>query len=244
MISKPNPTIAIRLKSTLLWTIMSFYTIFIFIVSLFIIKCDPRFRHRMIITWTWLFNWCARNICGVKYEVLGMDNILSSPSIIASNHQSMWETLCFCQIFPQHVWVLKKELLSIPFFGWALRVASPIGINRDTGAGAMAEVLKQGVDRFKRGFWILTFPEGTRLMPGERKKYKLGTARLALLLNANILPVAHNAGICYPRTGLCLYPGVITVSILPSISVEDHDINELTSKIETIINTELSHLNS
>lgn len=244
MIAKRKPTLEVRVRSTILWTIMSFYTVFIFIVSLAITKFNPRIRHRVIITWTWLFNWCARNICGVKYEVIGKENILDQPAIIASNHQSMWETLCFCQIFPQHVWVLKNELLNIPFFGWALRTAAPIGINRDSGSGAMTAVLNQGLDRFKHGFWILTFPEGTRLLPGERKKYKLGTARLAVLLDAPILPVVHNAGTCYPKTGLCLYPGVITVSILKTMVRKNDDITEITNELESVINKELVRIGS
>ena len=240
----PTPTLSVRMRSTVLWMIMGFYSIIIFFVGLVTLPFSARIRHRVIITWTWLFNFCARNICGVQYEVIGSENILQTPAIIASNHQSMWETLCFSQIFPQHVWVLKSELLKLPFFGWALRIAAPIAIDRSDGNDAMQKVLQQGNERFSQGFWIISFPEGTRLNPGERKKYKTGTARLALLLNAPVLPVAHNAGFCYPRTGLCLYPGLVTVKICPAIYPGSDDVQELTQRLETCINTELDKMNS
>jgi len=237
-----KPTFMIRVRSTILWTIMGFYSIFIFFVALCVSFCSPVTRNRVICSWTWIFNFCARNICGVKYQVIGTENIPNTPSIIASNHQSIWETLCFSQIFPQHVWVLKEELLKIPFFGWALRFAAPIGIDRSSSLSAMDKVLKQGVERFSHGFWILTFPEGTRLKPKERKKYKLGTAKLALLLDSHVLPVAHNAGYYYPKTGLCLYPGVVTVKIGKTIGPEGQTAEEWTRKIETTTNQMLDDI--
>lgn len=237
-----QPTFMVRIRSSVLWTIMGAYTIIIFIVALFVAFCRARTRNRIICSWTWLFNFCARNICQVKYQVIGLENIMDAPAIIASNHQSMWETLCFSQIFPQHVWVLKEELMKIPFFGWALSFAAPISIDRSSSMIAMNRMLEQGVERFNDGFWILTFPEGTRLMPKKRKKYKTGTARLALLLKSKILPVAHNAGYCYPKTGLCLYPGTVTVKIGKAISSDDATADNLTSQIENTINNMLDEI--
>ncbi|MDQ5920269.1 MAG: 1-acyl-sn-glycerol-3-phosphate acyltransferase [Pseudomonadota bacterium] len=235
-------TFKVRFCSTLLWMIMGVYSIIIFFVGLIVLPFPSRTRHKVIISWTWLFNFCARNICGVKYEVVGKEYILSSSAIIASNHQSMWEALCFSQIFPQHVWILKKSLLKIPFFGWALKISAPIGIDRSVGSAAIKEVLTQGLDRFEQGFWILTFPEGTRSLPKQRKRYKNGAARLAILLNAPILPVAHNAGYCYPNTGLCLYPGVITIKICPPIYPVDNNVISLTQHLENCINTQLDKM--
>lgn len=240
--SVQKPTLIVRARSALFWIVMGVYTILIFFIALSVAFCGPVTRNRVICSWTWLFNFCARNICGVKYRIIGAENIPNTPSIIASSHQSMWETLCFTQIFPQHVWVLKEELLKIPFFGWALSFAAPISINRSATASAMDRVLKQGVERFKHGFWILTFPEGTRLMPKERKKYKSGTARLAILLNSQVLPVAHNAGYYYPKTGLCLYPGIITVKVGKPISPENKTAEELTSQLEATTNNMLDEI--
>lgn len=237
-------TLGVRIRSTILWTIMGVYSILIFFIGVCVLPFPARTRHKVITTWTWLFNFCARNICNLHYEVIGKEYIMDSPAIIASNHQSMWETLCFTQIFPQHVWVLKKSLLKIPFFGWALKISAPIGIDRSTGANAMNEVLTEGLDRFKQGFWIMTFPEGTRLLPKQRKKYKTGTARLSILLNAPILPVAHNAGKFYPKTGLCLSPGTITVKICPPIYRKSDDVVVLTEQLEKCINSALDDMDS
>jgi 1-acyl-sn-glycerol-3-phosphate acyltransferase len=237
-----KPTLSVRMRSLILWAIMVVYSIVIFIVAVFVCPFPARIRHKIIISWTWLFNFCARNICQVKYQVIGKEHIMQTPAIIASNHQSMWETLCFSQIFPQHVWVLKKSLLKIPFFGWALKISAPIGIDRSTGGNAMKEVLKVGLDRFKQGFWIMTFPEGTRLAPKARKKYKTGAARLAILLDTPILPVAHNAGYFYPHNGLWLYPGTVTVKICPPIYRSSDDALLLTEQIEKCINTELNKM--
>ncbi len=236
------PTLSVRIRSTILWTIMGLYSIIIFFIALIILPLSAKARHKVITTWTWLFNFLAQHVCKVKYEVIGKEHILDTPAIIASNHQSMWETLCFTQIFPQHVWVLKSELLKLPFFGWALRIAAPIAIDRSTGNDAMQRILKQGLERFKQGFWIMTFPEGTRLLPRQRKKYKTGTARLALILDKPIVPVAHNAGYCYPKTGLCLYPGLVTVRICPPIYHNNQDANDLTEQIEKCINKELDYM--
>ncbi|MBP9743101.1 MAG: 1-acyl-sn-glycerol-3-phosphate acyltransferase [Burkholderiales bacterium] len=238
-------TFRVRFCSTLLWLIMGIYSIIIFFIAVIVLPFPARVRHKIIISWTWLFNFCAKNICGVKYQVFGKEYIMNFPAIIASNHQSMWETLCFSQIFPQHVWVLKNSLLKIPFFGWALKISAPIGIDRNIGGEAIKEVLTQGLDRFKQGFWIMTFPEGTRLLPTQRKQYKTGTARLALLLNAPVLPVAHNAGSCYPNAGLCLYPGLITVKICPPIySSADGDVIHFTKQISNAINAELDKMDA
>jgi 1-acyl-sn-glycerol-3-phosphate acyltransferase len=237
-----TPTLEIRIRSLILWAIMCVYSIIIFIIGVFVYPLPAIKRHKVIITWTWLFNFCARNICNVQYNVIGKENIMKTPAIIASNHQSMWETLCFSQIFPQHVWILKKSLLKIPFFGWALKISAPIGIDRSTGNNAIKEVLKEGLDRFKQGFWIMAFPEGTRIAPKTRKKYKSGIARLAILLDTPILPVAHNAGYCYPKSGLWLYPGTITVKICPPILRSSDDVTLLTAELESCINSELDKL--
>ena len=242
---KPTPNTEIFIRSTILWVIMCNYSIIIFFVGLIILPfSSAKQRHKIIISWTWLFSFCAQNICKVKYTVIGGEHLPVFPAIIASNHQSMWETLCFSQIFPQHVWVLKKSLLKIPFFGWALKMASPIGIDRDNGEEAMKKVIEQGLIRFRQGFWILTFPEGTRVLPTHRKKYKTGTARLAILLDVPVIPVAHNAGYYFPLGGFYLYPGTITVKICPPIYPIDGDMAKLNSNLENCINTELDRMHA
>ena len=237
-------TFSIRLKSTLLWTIMSVATIIAFISTTILMFNSLKIRHKVAIYWTKLFNLCAKKICGLSFEVIGKENIPDYPVIIASNHQSIWETLCFSSIFPPHVWILKDTLLKIPVFGWALKSCGPIPINRKNKTTSIKTVLEFGKIRMEERLSILSFPEGTRLNPKERKKYKYGTAQLAVLLNKSIIPVAHNAGLFFPKNNLCLFPGKITVKICPVILAEKNsNINELTLKLESIINKELDNLN-
>ena len=239
-----TPNLSVRIRSIILWTIMYPYSIIVFLIAVIVSPLPAKPRHKFITSWNWLFNFCARNICNVNYNGIGRENIIDGPAIIASNHQSVWETICFTQILPQHVWILKKSLLKIPFFGWALKISDPIGIDRSNGNNAMKEVLEQGLDRFKKGFWIMAFPEGTRLNPGERKKYKSGTARLAILLDTPILPVAHDAGRFFPHSGLWLYPGTVTVKICPAIYRTSDDPAILTKQVEDCINAELDKMGS
>ena len=239
-----TPNLSIRIRSIIFWGIMYVYSIIVFLIAVFVLPLPAKPRHKFIISWNWVFDFCARNICKLQYNVIGMENMIDGPAIISSNHQSVWETISFSMIFPQHVWILKKSLLKIPFFGWALKISDPIGIDRSKGNNAMKEVLSQGLDRFKKGFWIMTFPEGTRLNPGERKKYKSGTARLAILLDCPILPVAHNAGCFFPHNGLWLYPGTVTVKICPAIYRSSDDPILLTKQLEDCINIELDKMGS
>ena len=239
-----NKTLSIRIRSTLLWTIMSVATILAFIMTTVLMFNSLKTRHRVAYYWTRLFNLCANKLCGLSFEVIGRENIPKDTIIIASNHQSIWETLCFSSIFPVHVWVLKSSLLNIPVFGWALRSCGPIPFNRSYKSTAMKSILRLGKLRLENGFSILTFPEGTRLNPKERKRYKFGTVQLAYLLQKSILPVAHNAGVFFPKNTLCLFPGKITVKILPVILVnENSDVNDIKAQLEYTINHELDKLN-
>jgi 1-acyl-sn-glycerol-3-phosphate acyltransferase len=168
---------------------------------------------------------CAKTIlfwlkisCNITFKVNGLENIPKKPFMILSKHQSAWETLAFQKIFPPQVWVLKRELLWIPFFGWGLAMTSPIAINRKAGKKALEQMLWQGIDRIKKGFCIVIFPEGTRIKPKEIGKYHIGGAWLANKAKINIIPVAHNAGYFWPKNSFLKKPGEITVSIGLSIN--------------------------
>ena len=118
--------------------------------------------------------------CGIRYRVIGSEHIPREPCIILSKHQSAWETLVYQVIFPPQVWVLKRELLWVPFFGWGLAMLSPIAIDRRAGTRALKQMFDQGRERLRQGFSIVMFPEGTRTMPGKRGKYHPGGAWLAV----------------------------------------------------------------
>ena len=180
-----------------------------------------------------------RNLCGIRYQIIGAENIPKTPSIVLSKHQSAWETLAFQKIFPPQVWVLKKELLRIPFFGWGLAMTSPIAIDRSAKKKALEQIVEQGKDRLKQGFWIVIFPEGTRIPPGQRGKYRIGGAWLATHTNTRVVPVAHNAGELWGRNSFIKYPGTITVSIGEPIDPTGMEPGELNAQVEAWIEFEM-----
>ena|SRR5437899_11523071 len=202
----------------------------------------PRFK--FIIGWCWLILFGARWICGIRHRVIGAEHIPppSAPHIVMSKHSSTWETLALNFLFPPLAFVAKKELLSIPFFGWAFTLASPITIDRKLGQDAMTQIANQGRERLKQGFWIVVYPEGTRIRAGMRAHYKTGGARLAAMLDVPIVPVAHNAGYLWPRGILGKRPGMVTVSIGSPIRPRGKDLPRLINEVETWIETEVARL--
>jgi 1-acyl-sn-glycerol-3-phosphate acyltransferase len=200
----------------------------------------PRFR--FIAFWCRLNLWAARAICGIRHRVEGVENMPATPHILMVKHSSTWETLFLTQIFPPLAYVAKKELLAIPFFGWAFRLASPITIDRRAGQDAMTQIAEQGRRRLADGFWIVIYPEGTRIRAGTRAKFKTGGARLAIAMDVPILPVAHNAGWLWPKGVFGKRPGTITLSIGPSVSPAGRDPAALTREIEGWIEGEVARL--
>src|SRR5450830_1453854 len=170
-------------------------------------------RNKIISLWARSMIWWLRITCNITYVVKGAENIPTTPCVILAKHQSAWETLAFQLIFPAQVYVMKRELLWIPFFGWGLAMTSPIAINRSDGKGAVKQLLKQGKERLAQGFFVVIFPEGTRIPYGERGKYKVGGALLAVSASAPVVPVAHNAGRLWGRNSFIKHPGLITMSI-------------------------------
>ena len=212
------------------------------LIALLTFPFNPFTRYRIISTWTRLVMWAATAICGIRYRVLGGDNIPAQACVVLSKHQSAWETLAFQVIFPPQVYVIKRELLWIPFFGWGLAMMSPVAIDRAAGMRALKQMLAEGKDRLQRGFWIIVFPEGTRIAPGLRGVYRTGGAAIALHAEAPLLPVAHNAGTCWPRHSFRKYPGTITVSIGPPIDSRGSNAADLTLAVENWIETEMQRL--
>jgi 1-acyl-sn-glycerol-3-phosphate acyltransferase len=198
--------------------------------------------YKMAASWCSVVLFGARWICGIRYRVLGRENIPATPSIVLSKHSSTWETLALTQFFPPLAYVAKKELLSIPFFGWGFRLASPITIDRRAGTDAMQQIAVQGRERFRQGFWIVLYPEGTRIRPGRRAKYKTGGARLAVELGVPVIPVAHNAGYLWPKGLFGKRSGTLTMSIGRPISSVGRDAQSLMAEVEDWIETEVVRL--
>ena len=230
------------LRSTLYFLLQIIITPPYALVVLATYPLSPLNRYRVISGWSHIMLFLARFICGVRYCVLGTENIPRKPTIVLSKHQSAWETLAFQQIFPPQVWVLKKELLHIPFFGWGLAMTSPIAINRSRGKAALKQIIRQGRDRLQKGLWIIIFPEGTRIDPGKKGRYGIGGAWLATNTGVSVVPVAHNAGVLWGKNSFIKFPGTITVSIGEPIDPAGMDANELNNKVEEWIELEVARI--
>jgi 1-acyl-sn-glycerol-3-phosphate acyltransferase len=199
-------------------------------------------RYRIISQWAKMMLPILRLVCGIRYEVLGIENLPKRPCIVMCKHQSAWETLALQKIFPPQVWVLKRELLLIPFFGWALALTSPIAIKRRDGKGAMRQLLEQGKQRLTQGFCVVVFPEGTRIPYGQRGKYKIGGAMLAASCGVPVIPVAHNAGRLWGRNAFSKHPGLITMSIGTPIETQGLKADEINQRVEAWIENEIQNL--
>jgi 1-acyl-sn-glycerol-3-phosphate acyltransferase len=174
--------------------------------------------------------------------VEGLENLPNTPSVILSKHQSAWETIVFQQIFPPLSFVLKKNLLYIPFFGWGLALFSPIAIDREAAREALKQIEAQGRERLRTGFWVLIFPEGTRVAPGEAGKFQVGGAWLAVKAGAPVVPVAHNAGRYWPKNGFLKYPGEIVVRIGKPIPSDGRKATQVLAEAEAWITTAMRDL--
>lgn len=194
-----------------LWLLLS--TPIFSVLALLSSPLPPLTRYRLIAQWSRLLVQAARLLCGIRYRVEGMDNLPTTPCVLLSRHESTWETVAYQIIFPPQAIVLKKELLRIPFFGWGLARMSPIAINRAAGHRALRDIGEQGQQRLRDGFYVVVFPEGTRMRPGERRSYHPGGAWLAKQAQVAAVPVAVDSGKCWPKNAFCKRAGLITVRI-------------------------------
>ena len=201
-----------------------------------------RVRFQLIAIWRTLFMALCRYVLGIRYEVIGRENIPAIPSVIISKHQSAWETVSLQAIFPPLVFVLKKSLLMIPFLGWAFAAVKMISIDRNAGKDALRQVIDQGCERLKAGYWVVIFPEGTRVAPGESRRFKPGGANLAVAAGALVVPVAHNAGEFWAKNAFIKTPGIITVSIGPAIDPKGKTAAEVTALAEQWIESEMRRI--
>ena len=172
-----------------------------------------RSRFWLVKCWRQAFSFFERHLLGIRVEVIGTEHIPSEPCIIISNHQSAWETVGLQALFSPCVFVLKEELLKIPFFGWGLAAVRMIAINRNASKAALKKVTEQGIDRLKLGISVVVFPEGTRSGPHDLLPFQIGGAYLATKSNVPVVPVSHNAGTVWPKGSRIRGPGVIKVTI-------------------------------
>ena len=204
-------------------------------VAVAVFSCKPRFRSRVIGFWAHFVIWLLRVVCNLRHEVEGLENLPDRPSVIFSKHQSAWETVAFQTIFPPQAWVLKRSLLFIPFFGWGLAATHPITINRGSIRRALDQVVKQGTNVLAEGRWVVVFPEGTRIAPGEHGTYHPGASLLAVRAKVPLVPVAHNAGDYWRRRDFKKKPGTIRVRIGEPIHPDNLKPRQMNQKAEAWI---------
>ncbi len=191
-----------------------------------------RTRYRLLTTWgDFVVRWCEI-CCDLRHEAHFEAPLPEGPCIVMANHQSAWETMALQRYFPPMVWVLKRELLWIPFFGWGLALIEPIAIDRSAGRRAVEQLIEQGRARLAAGRWIIVFPEGTRVAPGARRRFKPGGAILASRTGAPVIPVAHNAGLYWRRNAFIKYPGRVRIVVGPAIPTEGRSPEEINAAVE------------
>lgn len=197
-------------------------------------------RYYVTSRWNVFVIWAARVVCGIEYEIKGKENLPDSPVILLSKHQSAWETIFLLANMPRPlVFVFKKEILYIPFFGWGIALLRMIPIDRKQGKNAFKSVVMHGKRRLKDGQWIIMFPEGTRTPVGSQGKYKSGGTRLAVETETPVVPIALNSGECWPKNSFVKKPGKITVSIGKPISSEGQTPDGLMEQVEQWIESEM-----
>lgn len=190
-------------------------------------------RYRYVVLWNKFTIWWLKISCGVNYRIHGVENIPAEPFVLLSNHQSPWETIFLYDYFKPLCAIMKRELLYIPFFGWALALLDPIAIDRSKRREARQTVLTEGKKRLRAGISVLVFPEGTRVDAGVEKKYSTGGAELAITASAKVLPVAHNAGLFWPARRYLKYPGTVDVVIGKAINASGREARELAEEVQT-----------
>ena len=228
----------IYLRSILFYLGEALSTIPFTIISALVFFAPPTIRSRVIAGWAIFVVWWLRICCGLRHEVTGLENVPDTPCVFASNHQSTWETIATQTFLPPLAWVLKKELLKIPFFGWGLWMTRPIAIDRNDTKNALDQVVEQGKTKVKENRYVLVFPEGTRTPYGHKRMYKKGGARLAIEANVPVVPIAHNAGKFWSSTSLWIKPGVIQCKIGPVIDQTGKRDVELTEEIRQWIDAQ------
>lgn len=194
-------------------------------------------RYDFMKYWARFCIWWLKVTCGLHYRVHGAEYIQHHKAgLILARHESAWETLAFQEIFPRQAYVLKRELLKIPFFGWGMALLNPIAIDRGAGRKALNQLVKEGGARLADGDWVVVFPEGTRMPPDQLGKINVGGAMLASKTDALVYLVAHNAGDFWPKNSFIKQPGMVEVFISEPIDVTGMSVAQINQLTENWIN--------
>ena len=230
-------------RSCFLFIMVLAATIIIGLLMLIAVLLPYSLQYKLASFWGTYVMFMTKVTCGLIYQVSGLENITQDHNaIILCKHQSAWETIFLMAILPPSSILLKKSLLWIPFWGWAMATLKPIAIDRSSPKQALSQLLKQGAKRLQEGYWIVMFPEGTRMAPGEQGKFSASGSLLAQRTGYPIVPIAHNAGEFWPRNSFVKYPGVIQVKIGSVITVEDRKSKDINTEAEAWINNTMREI--
>lgn len=228
---------------SLLFTAFLFLSVPVHATAVLLVAPFGRVRcYQVAVNWARVNLWLLDRLCGLRFEVEGAEHIPSQACVLYWKHESVFETLAGAVAFPPQTWVVKRELMWIPFFGWGLALLQPIAINRKSGRTAVKQVMSQGRQRLESGLFVVIYPEGTRVLPGHERRFGISGAALAKTAGRPILPVAHNAGDFWPRRSLLKRPGTIRIVIGQPIETADLSNDEITRRGREWIATTLARI--
>lgn len=228
---------------SIVFTSLMFVTVVPYSLVLLLVRpLGYRASYRVAVSWARLTTGLVRRICGLAFVIEGKENLPADNAVVLMKHSSAFETIAQMLLFPDQCWVLKRELMWLPFFGWALAALHPIAINRGSGRAAVAQVVEQGRRQLDIGRWVVIFPEGTRMPPGQTRRYGISGTLLARETGRLLVPVAHNAGDFWPRRGLRKRPGTVRFCIGKPVDPSGRDPRELNEDIQRWIETKVAEL--
>jgi 1-acyl-sn-glycerol-3-phosphate acyltransferase len=239
---KSTSRLGLVLRAVVFWPCFLASILFwgLYVISCFAMPISWRYAGQRGWVRTSLF--LLKYICGLSYRVEGKSHIPAKPVIIFSKHQSAFETIALTDIIQPVAWVLKREILWIPIFGWAVALVAPTAINRKAGGRAIDQVVKEGCRSLQHERWVVIFPEGTRMAPGSPPNYRIGGAILASKSGYPVLPMAHNAGEFWPRASLLIWPGEVVFSIGPLIYSENKKPEEIMQQAQNWIEAKMGEI--
>lgn len=232
------------LRGGLFWLGFASSTVFFGLLVTLLLPLPNNARYAIARGWPAFNLWWLGLTCGLRYRIEGLEHVrgLDGAAVVLAKHQSTWETIAFNRFLPRQTYVLKRELMRIPFFGWGASVLLPIAIDRAAGRQAVQQLLEQGKQRLADGIWVVIFPEGTRVPPGEQRRYKIGGSVLATESGHPVIPIAHNAGDFWPRHSLIKHPGEIVVRIGAPIETQGKTPEALTEEVQAWIEGQMREI--
>ncbi|MSQ65815.1 MAG: 1-acyl-sn-glycerol-3-phosphate acyltransferase [Limnohabitans sp.] len=229
----------------MLWMLLTVIPVALVLLAAAGLRFSGPRLYRIAVFWLGLAISAARYLLGIHYKVQGREHlpVTGQSVVLLVKHQSTYETFLMPVIMPSDLaYVFKRELLYVPFFGWAIARLDMVHIDRQLKSQAFNRVVQHGRELLARGIWVIMFPEGTRISRGQAGKYKSGGARLAIETGVPVIPVAVNSGVCWPRKAFIKYPGTVTVSIGPMIHSQGRQADELMLEVEQWIEAEMHRL--